>query len=288
MVSVVLCARNAAEVVERQLAALAAQDLTAPWELVVVDNASRDATVDVVRSACEAQRTWRLVREPASGVNRARNSGVRATGAPLVVHCDADDEVDAAWLRHLVTALADADVVGGRLVDDPTAHTTTHWRNEAQRDELPRFFGRPYSFGATLGYRREVFDRLGGFDITYEHGGNDVEFCIRAADAGCVFAFVPDAVVRYRPRPTRWLLVRQQFRYGRGHQCLAATRNLPGASGSLGRRSVALLDDWARSVRLLPRLARAKGRDELLARIAYLSGEAVELVSGVRRRSQRS
>lgn len=282
MVSVVLCARNAGDVVERQLAALAVQDLAEPWELVVVDNASSDATADVVRRVCATQRTWRLIREPVKGVNRARNLGVRATRAPLVVHCDADDEVDPAWLRHLVAALADADVVGGRLVDDPTAHTTTHWRNEAQRDDLPRFCGRPYSFGATLGYRREVFDRLGGFDITYEHGGNDVELCIRAGEAGCVLAFVPDAVVRYRPRPTRRLLVRQQFRYGRGHQCLVATRNLPGASGSLGRRSVGLLGDWARSARLLPRLGRAEGRDELLARVAHLGGETVELIAGAR------
>ena len=63
--SVVLCVRNGAAFVGRQLAALAAQDLDTPWELVVVDNGSRDSTAAVVAPWVERQPTWRLVAEPA-------------------------------------------------------------------------------------------------------------------------------------------------------------------------------------------------------------------------------
>ena len=294
--SVVLCVRNGAAFVGRQLAALAAQDLDTPWELVVVDNGSRDSTAAVVAPWVERQPTWRLVAEPEPGVNRARNRGVAASVAPLLVLCDADDEVEPGWLRAMVRGLARHDLVGGALVDDPVARPRSPWRNVHQRDSLPVVHGRPYVMGASLGFRREVFDRIDGFDRGYQGGADDVDFVLRATDAGATVAFVPEARTRYRVKETAAAVMRQQYFYGRGYQRLLESHDLPGLPGDSRRgptrreRITAVARGYRGAAMRVARVTRRDERYDYLAGIAHLSGEAVELVAsaGARACGQRS
>lgn len=285
-VSVVLCVRNSAAFVGRQLAALAAQDLDAPWELVVVDNGSRDATAAVVAHWVELHPTWRLVAEPTRGVNRARNRGVAAATAPFVALCDADDAVEPGWLRAMVDGLTRHDVVGGALVDDPLARPRSPWRNVHQCDALPIVHGRPYVMGASLGFRREVFDRIGGFDRRYAAGADDVDFVLRAADAGATVAFVPEARTRYRVKETAGEVMRQQYGYGRGYQRLLELHNLPGDRNRNTRRlrATVVTRGYRRAAVRVVQVTRRDERYRYLAGLAHLSGEAVELVAAVRAR----
>ena len=287
VVSVVLCVRNGAAVVGRQLAALAAQDLDAPWELVVVDNGSRDATAAVVARWVDGHPTWRLVAEPTRGVNRARNRGVAVASARCVALCDADDEVDPGWLGAMVEGLTHHDIVGGALVDDPGARPRSAWSNVHQRDALPIVHGRPYVMGASLGFRREVFDTVGGFDRRYEGGADDVDFVLRATDAGATVAFVPAARTRYRVKETATAVMRQQYFYGKGYQRLLELHDLPDGGTRRARASL-VARGYRGAVMRVARVARRDDRYDHLARIAHLSGEAVELVSGVRTPGQRS
>ncbi|MFN8024836.1 MAG: glycosyltransferase [Acidimicrobiia bacterium] len=277
VVSVVLCVRNGAAVVDRQLAALAAQDFDGPWELVVVDNGSSDATRDVVAPWIEGRPTWRLVSEPEPGVNRARNRGVTTTHAPLVVLCDADDAVEPAWLGAMVAGLGDADVVGGALVDDPDARPRSPWRNEFQRDGLPVVHGHPYAMGASLGFRRELFDLVGGFDPRYERGADDVDFVVRAAGAGARVAFVPGARTRYRVKEDWRSLLRQQFGYGRGYQRLLELHRLPGDPRTRHQRTRALAHSAVGLLRHAGRVGDPEQRYAYLASVAHVGGEGVEL-----------
>ena len=284
VVSVVLCVRNGAAVVGRQLGALAAQDLDAPWELVVVDNGSRDATAAVVARWVDGHPTWRLVAEPTRGVNRARNRGVAVAIAPCVALCDADDEVDPGWLGAMTEGLTHHDIVGGALVDDPGARPRSAWSNVHQRDALPIVHGRPYVMGASLGFRREVFDTVGGFDRRYEGGADDVDFVLRAVDAGATVAFVPEARTRYRVKETAAAVMRQQYFYGRGYQRLLELHDLPGDRTRDTRRlrATAVTRGYRRAVVRIVRVTRRDERYGYLAGLAHLSGEAVELVAAVR------
>ena len=85
VVSVVLCVRDGASTLGRQLAALAHQDLESPWEVVLVDNASTDDTRAIASSWTDRMPWLRIVDEPVAGLNRARN---RAVGvAPRIASC---------------------------------------------------------------------------------------------------------------------------------------------------------------------------------------------------------
>jgi glycosyltransferase involved in cell wall biosynthesis len=67
-------------------------------EVVVVDDGSTDDTAEV--AARYADRGVRCVHRPQGGAGRARNTGMRATSAPLIAFLDADD----AWLPDRVAA----------------------------------------------------------------------------------------------------------------------------------------------------------------------------------------
>jgi len=156
--------------------------------------------------------------------------------------------------------------------------------------------GRPYVMGASLGFRREVFDRIGGFDRGYQGGADDVDFVLRATDAGATVAFVPEARTRYRVKETAAAVMRQQYFYGRGYQRLLELHDLPGLPGdgrsrrTRSERITAVARGYRGAAMRVARVTRRDERYDYLGGIAHLSGEAVELVTraGAHTRGQRS
>jgi Predicted glycosyltransferases len=101
------------------LAALDAQ-VDRDFRLVVVDNASTDATPDVVR-AFAADRPWvTLIHEPQRGTGAAADTGMRhaiAAGATLLARTDADCVPAPDWTARIRAAFADGlELVAGRLL----------------------------------------------------------------------------------------------------------------------------------------------------------------------------
>jgi GT2 family glycosyltransferase len=215
--SVVVPAFNAAATLGRQLEALAAQQTTAPFEVLVVDNASTDSTAAVAASYADRVPALRVVAaHDAAGVAYARNAGARAARGSLVLFCDADDEVRPGWVEALVQALAQADLVGGSVdVTRINDAATVAGVYTPRPDRLPSAMGYlPYAIGANLGVRRATWESLGGFDETYVGGHEEVDFAWRVQEAGGSLAFVPEAVVDYRLRANLRAAMRQQFWYG--------------------------------------------------------------------------
>jgi len=107
LISAVVCTHNRATQLRRALASLAAQTLPADrYEIVVVDNASTDATRDLVTRELAGLPQLRYVFEPALGVSRARNAGWRAARAPLVAYLDDDAVAAPDWLARATSAFA--------------------------------------------------------------------------------------------------------------------------------------------------------------------------------------
>ena len=105
LVTAVLCTHDRARRLERTLASLVGLRVAPeqPWELVVVDNASRDDTAAVLsRMACVLP--LQPMCEPRLGLSAARNAGVRAARGELVLFIDDDVDVDPAWLGAHVAA----------------------------------------------------------------------------------------------------------------------------------------------------------------------------------------
>jgi glycosyltransferase involved in cell wall biosynthesis len=219
--SIVIPSRNAGAKLGRQLRALLGQNgLSDAWEIIVADNGSTDDTVEHISSFSGWTIPIRHVDAGAEpGINRARNRGVLASRGRFVLICDADDIVEDGWLRSMWTALADgADLVGGYLRLLP--------RSGRETDEAvvsapsSRFMRSP--IGANCGFRRVVFDELGGFDEAFAGGGDDKDFFWRAQLRGYELKLVPSAIVRYTQRSSARGVFRQRFYYGAAYPQLYA------------------------------------------------------------------
>jgi GT2 family glycosyltransferase len=195
-------------------------------EVLVADNGSTDATVEVVRALGERLPGLRLVDASArAGTNHARNAGAAAADGDLLAFCDADDVATPGWLAGLVAGLEDHDLVGGRLDDralnDPVR---LRWRPRPTGAGLPRALDfLPYATSANIAMRPEVLRAVGGWNEAYARGGTEVDLCWRAQLAGFRLGYAPEAVMQYRFRQTRWAFAYQMYRYGRGDAQLYKT-----------------------------------------------------------------
>ena len=194
--AVVVATHNRASLVPRLIDALAAQRGVAAFEIVVVDDGSRDGTwaaiAEAARTSAVPVRPIRLDRR--SGAAAARNAGWRATAADHIAFTDDDCVPAPSWLATMVAGLGDHDLVQGRTLPDP-----------AQGDRSGPF-SRTIEVSAETGYyetcnmayRRSALDAVGGFDESFRHPyGEDCDLAWRVKDGGGRSAFLPDAIVHH-------------------------------------------------------------------------------------------
>ncbi len=217
MISVVIPVRDGAHVLPGQLAALAAQVVDGPWEVVVADNGSTDDVAAVVAAWRDRVPGLRVVDASAvPGVSHARNVGARAARGDRILFCDADDEAAPGWVAALGAALERHVVVGGALDRRGINPAATLRPGLVCSDGVapwPGFW--PFASGANCGVRAEVLAAVGGYDETYRAGGDDVELSWRLRRLGHEAVFVAGAVVRYRERTGLRAAARQAYGYGR-------------------------------------------------------------------------
>lgn len=242
-ISVVIACRNEAALLPRQLAALRAQEVQGWVDTIVVDDGSTDDTHRVAEAHGRRLPGFRVVRTSPRNRAAALNAGAAGSTGEAVVFVDGDDEVAPGHLASLRAALAGSPFVAACL-DHETLNppwlrgVRPHEQIDGLRTELPLSF--PVAIGATLAVRREVMAAVGGFDESLS-SAEDTDFCWRLALAGVSLEPVPEAVLRYRYRPT----VRGQFdqarRYGRGGIALEHRYRCPPSAVMIGGRFLRLV-----------------------------------------------
>jgi glycosyltransferase involved in cell wall biosynthesis len=195
--SVIVPNRDAGRTLPRTLGALAGQRFDEEYEVVVVDDGSADG------SAEEAERFGppvRVIRRPRLGPGPARNAGAAEAHGELLAFTDADCEPEAGWLAAGTEALAAADLVQGAVEPLP----------DVPRGPFDRTLWIDHETGlyetANLFMRRDLFERLGGFEVWLEPEigkalAEDVWLGWRARRAGARTAFCEGARVRHAVFP---------------------------------------------------------------------------------------
>jgi glycosyltransferase involved in cell wall biosynthesis len=188
---VIIPARDAEATLPRALAGVADQELGS-FEVIVVDNGSRDGTAVVAERSRVVTRVIR--RSRGEGPGAARNAGAAAASGSVLAFLDADCRPAPGWLAAGVGACADADLVQGRVLPDPEASLGPFDRTVSVGDAHGLFES------ANLFVGRVVFERAGGFPAGLEGSGEapfgeDVIFGWRAVRAGARTAFCARALV---------------------------------------------------------------------------------------------
>ena len=208
--SVVIATYNRAADLRATLKSLALLRPDAPWEVIVVDNNSPDDTRGVVeREAAGFPAPLHYVFEQQQGRSPALNTGIAAARGEIIFTTDDDVRVPPEWLQAGARGLAElgCDYVGGRVLPiwgGPRPswlpnHGGKQWAVIALLDygDQPLEFAARVPLGVNMAFRRDAFERAGGFDP--ETGrkagtllGQEVrEWCIRARKAGVRGFYVP-------------------------------------------------------------------------------------------------
>jgi cellulose synthase/poly-beta-1,6-N-acetylglucosamine synthase-like glycosyltransferase len=236
MVAVVMAVGGMDGLVEPQVRAVLAQDAPFPFELVLSLNTadtSAAAAIDRMVAELDDPRIRVVPSHDRRSASHARNVGARATGAPVLAFCDADDEVAPGWLAAIAAQVDDETAVGGFLEEQRFAIAGQgHWRPPATPGELPAFLGVPYLVSANMAVTRDAFEAVGGFDVSLLRC-EDIAFSWALIRAGVGLKFAPDAVVHYRHRKGVRALVRQHYLYGRGMTQVLQRYGVPDVNGEV-------------------------------------------------------
>ncbi|MDX6676711.1 MAG: hypothetical protein QOE31_763 [Solirubrobacteraceae bacterium] len=247
-VAVVVVNFNGERLLPACLAALRAQTL-APADVLVADNGSSDGSLALLRAHHPDVRIAELHRN--HGFAGGANRGVAATSAPWVCVLNSDATPEPDWLARLMAAPRDArtwalgsvlvSAATGRIESAGDQYSPQGYAYKLLRDrplsQLPR---EPYRVFAAPGaapvLRRDVFDRLGGYEERFFLYYEDVDLAFRAVLTGWHALLVPDARVVHQLGATTRSLARARFYVAR-NSIWCAVRCLPETGPlRLGRR----------------------------------------------------
>ena len=219
-VTVVICTYNRCTDLPCALDSVLAQRDAPPYEVILVDNNSTDATAAVVQARLSAHPNLHYLFEPHQGLPRARNAGILSARSPIIAFTDDDIVVADDWVRSVYQAFqryANADRGGpgsaalafigqaGLVLELQTSPLAL--QDKGQR---PVFVNQhnaaPCLIGANFAFRKSAFAKSGLFDPRYTHT-QDRELQLRLWRAGGLGVYVPD-IVTYVDIPTERLTQR--------------------------------------------------------------------------------
>ncbi len=205
--SIVIPTRARLPYLEVALSSIAPQAAELGAEMLVVDDAGPS------RAARELSERFGASYEPHAGplgLNVARNTGVERSHGELVVFVDDDVRVGDGWLAALLDAAREhpqIDVFTGPI----RAHLEGRggWSSHSCGREHPPIttleLGQHdtdarFAWGANMAIRRSALERVGPFDPSLEHGGDEQEWQerLRADTPGARVFYVGRAAVEHR------------------------------------------------------------------------------------------
>ena len=198
------------------LASLAAQR-DVEFEVIVVDNGSRDGSAGMVEREFVPRRTPQvtLIRNSGNrGFCAANNQGFSAARGRFVAVLNNDAEAEPGWLSALVSAFRGRPRVGmaaskilvhedPRRIDKvghliyPDGQNRGRGSGEIDNGQYDRLEEALWPDGCAAMYRREMLEEIGGFDEDFFAYADDADLGLRGRIAGWSCLYVPAAVVRH-------------------------------------------------------------------------------------------
>lgn len=169
-------------------------------EHIIVDGASTDGTLDVIRNARPP--VARVISEPDRGLYDAMNKGIRLATGDYLGFLNSDDMyADSSVLSRIAAALGEGapDAVHGDLLyvsaNDP-ARVIRYWKSKPYRRGL--FEAGWHPAHPTLFVRTNLLRELGGFDTQFRYHA-DFDLMVRLfVERGISSVYIPEVLVRMR------------------------------------------------------------------------------------------
>jgi GT2 family glycosyltransferase len=199
--SVIMPAYNCRRFVREAVNSILAQTFT-HFEFIIIDDGSTDGTTAELKSLAASDARIRLISRPNTGYTKALIEAMSLATAPLIARMDADD-VSMPERFALQVAQFDAapDLVllgGSFLFIDDVGRRIKQFNPPADHkslDQLAFTGGNPFCHPLVM-FRRDAYDRVGGYDPSYEPS-EDIDLWLKMAEAGRI-SCLPDLLLLYR------------------------------------------------------------------------------------------
>jgi glycosyltransferase involved in cell wall biosynthesis len=215
--SVVITVRNECNSIGPLIEGLKAQSHQ-PEEIVIVDGASTDGTLQVLADYAQAG-VITLISRPCN-IAQGRNLGIAQARNGWIAVADAGCTIDRDWLAELAGcagAHPTADVIAGnyafevRNAFEEAAVLATDTPNRQTTDHA-----KYYPSSRSVAFRKSAWEGVKGYP-EWLYAAEDTLFNIRLRQLGFKFIFCREATVRWKPRPSLRAFAKQHFLYARGN-----------------------------------------------------------------------
>lgn len=213
-VCIILCTRNRAESLRLTLSSLE-QVRVPPWlspRLLVVDNASTDATGDLLAALRLGNMPHRVTVEDQPGLSRCRNRGIRESDGDILLFTDDDVRLPTQWLERMCRPMeagrVQAVAGGVRLAGDLLpAWAGPYVRASLASTESLDATAPGTLVGANMAISRQALTRVPGFDEELGAGalgfGEETLFAWQLLETGATIGSALDAAVEHHFHPSR-------------------------------------------------------------------------------------
>jgi glycosyltransferase involved in cell wall biosynthesis len=193
--SVVIATRDRQRYLQTALDSLATQSGAPAFEVIVVDNGSRDTTRSVVEERARLDPSVRYVAAPQPNRGQARNRGVEVARGRYLLFCDDDVVAPTAW----IAAHAAAQAGGERVVNGPILNVPSR---DARPKPRPTNYSRAFLCTCNASLSKAAFVDAGGFDESFAlYGWEDTELGVRLRSRGVRWTFAWDAYLWHLKLP---------------------------------------------------------------------------------------
>jgi glycosyltransferase involved in cell wall biosynthesis len=213
-VSIVITVLNEADSLPGLLDSLVAQTRP-PDEVVVCDGGSTDGTLALL--AAEGRLPLRVIERPGANISQGRNAAIEVATGDVIAVTDAGVRLSPQWLEKIVAPFEEAttQVVAGFFHPD----SQTIFEMAMGATVLPELReidpSRFLPSSRSVAFRKGAWAAVAGYPEWLDYC-EDLIFDFRIRDRFGSFAFVPDALVYFRPRSSLRVFFAQYYHYARG------------------------------------------------------------------------
>ncbi len=221
--SIIIVNWNTRQLLQNCLASIFEKEWTSSLEVIVVDNASGDSSVEMVKQKFKQVRI--IANNENVGFARANNQGFKIASGRYILLLNSDTEVLAGSLDALVKFMdehPDAGMVGSKVLNADRSLQRSCWRGypslrmavidafylwrllpnhpwvcsiEIPEKELDQTLQVDHVLGASMMVRREIIEQIGGMAENIFLFLEETEWCFRFQKHGWKIYFYPGAEV---------------------------------------------------------------------------------------------
>lgn len=233
LLSIVVCTLNRSPLLAECLKSLESQPVApGTYEVIIVDNGSTDATLDIAESFARRNPHFRIIAEPQPGLSNARNTGWKAANSDWVVYMDDDAKATPGYVERLfhIIKTYPFDCFGGVYIpwykyQKPRWFKDEYASNITVQDHTG-VLASGYVSGGNFAVKKTLLEKFNGFqpDLGMRPGkiayGEETLLQMKLRDAGYIIGFDPLLVVGHlvsREKLSPWWQIRSAYARSRDY-----------------------------------------------------------------------